>query len=168
MRTYRLVSGKYAGFYTGTSGDRQVLMGFNNPGLLAIFFDRDGNLLEVRERVFPKEWFREWEVSLAGEGGEERRRPNSTRERNALMAEIGFREGPIDIKPFDLEEKYWVSLDEVTSDVRDTLEHPEEYSEEDIESARMSLEISRELGGLYGFHWGNDYYMNEDGTINTS
>jgi hypothetical protein len=168
MKWYNLVSQKLYGYFTGQSADRQVILGFHLPGLLAVFFDKDGMYRDVLERSFSTDLLAEWSNPPYDPWNPSRElRCKGFQELRCLADEITFREGPISILPFNLMPAHQVYLDPVPETYRDILENPEHFTEEEREQAADWC-ATLDDNSFFAFSWSYEYLMNSDGTVNSS
>lgn len=155
----------YAG---ATSDQRQVLMGLSCPNLVAIYFDMEGNLLGVQERVL-RFMVEDSERGIATAIYDERIEPDLL----SWQEELGFRPATISVhKFFVLEERsnQWegacqrdgIGIVDYPAHYHDVLAHPDEYTDEQKEcvwadKARWDSE------GRFVLWWGNDYWFDGSG-----
>jgi hypothetical protein len=161
MKTHNLVSNKWRGFFTGHAGDRQIITGFEIPGLLALSFDKEGKLVKAEGFPFSPELLDEWAYPpYDGKGNELRRK--GLIELRSLQQRIGFVEGAISVQEFSTLPNYNAYLTELPIEYRE--DDPDQVNDE--EEIRDQIDAWRSLG-QFAFCWDVEYYMNADGTINT-
>jgi hypothetical protein len=169
MSSFRLVSDKWVGYFTGTAGENQVILGFQRPGIVAVFFDDAGKLLRVEEDRLDEDILVEWSrPPYDPRNPDKELRPRSFQRLRTVAAKIGFEEAAITIQPFDLESSYSISMNPVTGEIQEILDNPDDYSQAERIEAREYLRQANEGVGPFAFQWDQEFLMNPDGTINTT
>jgi hypothetical protein len=167
-RLYPISTHDGYGFHAGMTGDnRQVLMGLLCPNLVAFFFDMEGNLLDVQERLLtflqPSGVFVDGELI---EGLVRRYDIYDERIPPALEAwqkEIGFQPTVIRVKKFFVG---GTGIQEQPEHFAEILVDPD-ATEEEKRSVHASLE-EWEADGQFVLWWGSDYWLNGTGEVSSS
>jgi hypothetical protein len=168
MASFRVMSDKWRGFFTGHSGERQVLLGFHLPGLIALFFNAQGTLTDVQTVAFSDELLREWDnPPYDARDPNKAIRVKGLAELRNLQQDIDFVEGAILVQPFTLKPVHNVYLTELPEEYRDAVDDPEQFDdEEELADAFDHIRKWKEAG-MFALGWDVEYFMNRDGTINT-
>lgn len=123
-------------YYTGTTGiGLQVLVVVSYPSLVTIFFDQDGNLIEVQD----KELTASTRQAAKGHGTHEYFSRGFDLELASWLPSIGYREKTINVKRFFLE-KYYIGISDFPDYLQKILENPACYSDDEQQVARNELE----------------------------
>lgn len=148
-------------FHTGrVKNGNQVLMGVLMPELVMVEFDGDGNYLGITTREIPKQFLSVINDIYRIEGYIQ----------SALIEnwqdEIGLMPGTISVKKFFLPDR-WIGIQDLPDHFQEILDQPEVYDEE------FRREIQDEMkqwldSGNFVFWWGNDYYLNQEGEVESS
>lgn len=169
MALFELVSDKWRGFFTGHSEGRQVLMGFHVPGLMVLFFDTQGVVTEVQTRVFSDELLCEWEnPPYDPHDPSQELRVQGLAELRKMQHEIGFVEGSIRVQQFNLQPTHSVYLTELPEEYRDALDDAEQFDDEEEKEETFDHIQKWKEAGMFALYWDVEYFMNSDGTINTT
>lgn len=145
-------------FHVGTLGDgRQVLMGLLCPDLVAITFDRAGNLLGFD--THPLEF-------LHPQSGiyniyDERIGPRE----EAWHRELEFRPATIEVKRFSIDE-LGVGIDDYPEHFAEVLDEPDQ--DEDWKAQIRKDKERWEADGQFVLYWGNDYWLDHTGEVVSS
>jgi len=143
-------------------------MGLYCPNLVAIFFDKQGNLLHVQQRVL-RFMAEEAERGVGSSIYDERIEP----ELLSWQEELGFQPSTISIHKFFVmeergsqQESAWqrdgIGIVDYPAFYHDVLAHPEQYTEEDREDVQCGkLQWDRE--GQFVLWWGNCYWFDSSG-----
>ncbi len=157
-------------FHAGLAGDgRSVLMGLLCPYLVSIFFDAEGNLLEVQKRSL--EFLQARGVFVDGEPIEGQVRTYNIYDERIpeRLAEwqqsMGVFPSPIRVKRFFLPE-IGVGIEDFPDHFTEILADPHE-TEEEKSSIRESMREWEE-GDQFVLFWGNDYWLNGSGEVISS
>jgi hypothetical protein len=149
-----------------TCDNKQGLMGLYCPYLVGIFFDLDGNLLEVQKRPIP----------FVVEAIEKGRPPDLYDERieQQLLSwqeDVGFQLGTIRVKKFfvlegtgprTLWQREGIGIEDYPAWHLEVLTNPDKYCEDDRGAVADGL--SRwESEGQFVLWWGNDYWFDKTG-----
>ena len=154
-------------FDTGATGDgRQVIMSFSWGGLIAVFFDRDGSLLDWEVRPLPREpdchpvsgrMLHSPEFDAAVEA--------ATR---SWKRELNLHEQPIRVRRFSIDE-LGVGIEDLSDDDEDFLKAPEmEEPEEEERLERWKSLREWWSSGSFVLYWGNDLWLDGDGNVTSS
>jgi hypothetical protein len=140
-------------YFTGEIADgQQVLLGWLSDFLAVIVFDPTGKLLETRKHSLGIDLKKGLGPAVEAKVGAEIR---------AMQAQLGFRGGPIQVKPFFIEDwQVWIKT--FPEDLEDFLTHPDRFSEQDTEILRADIEEWKTAGNCV-LKWGNDYHLGQDG-----
>jgi hypothetical protein len=144
---FTVQSDPHYGITAGTAGNRQVLLAGTADGILSIFFDGDGNLVETVLTAFsgrgdPERDFTRWEEQL------------------------GFTAQPIRIMRFSIPE-YGIGIADLPAGMRECLEHPRRFTEK--ERGMILEDIQTWLStGQFVLQWREEFYMNSRGQVISS
>jgi hypothetical protein len=153
VKQYQLISQPLYGYVTGRSRERQVILGFHLPGLLALFFDFEGRFLEVIERSFSNDLLAEWNNPPYDPWNPRiELRPKGFQELRKLAAEIELQEAPISVLPFNLLPEHAVYLNPVPELYRDVLQDPDDFSPEEREQATDWV-TNLDTNTFFAFFW---------------
>ena len=156
LRTYPSDEGE-ADFYTGRLADgRQALLGIYLPELVLVLFSGDGTYLEYQTRPLadgPKSGL------ITDED-----RAEFTARRVAWQRELGWQEGPIQVRRFMLP-YHRIYLTDYPAWAAILEYDPYFYSnaEEREEMRRQKQEWEKE--GCFVFWWGRDYHLSKEGEV---
>jgi hypothetical protein len=161
-RLYAIQYIDYEQFCAGlTSDDRQVLIGLLYPEIVAVFFDAKGEFIGVERRP----------LTNAREQG----RPNPydpdlhpvvMHSLSVWQMEMGFRPGTIEVRRF---ETYGAAIADRPWHYEEFLRNPAAFEPDEREQAAWRDEVrSWDQRGLFVLHWGKDYWMNADGSIDST
>jgi len=173
-------------FYTGTIADgRQVLMGLLCPKLVAVFFDADGNLLQVESRPLSRLPPRQgaigvsWETDV-GVLSLEGVRPGPyqvydphfqaalTRDLAAWKREIQFQDAPITVREFFLDDRF-LGIRRLPDHLQEFKENPDNVAKDEEERRGLEDRIREwESLGQFVLLWGEDYWMSRDGDVEST
>jgi len=157
-----LIQNSDCDFYARKAYDkRQVLMGLLCPELVAVFFDSEGNLLEVQKRALP------FKLKRMGEDGPfdiyDGRIPEQLLQWQKAM---GFRPATIRVKMFFLPEQ-GIGIEDLPNHFREFLEDPSNFDKEEREYyPGLINEWKKEES--FVLWWAKDYYMNKEGEIEST
>jgi hypothetical protein len=156
--TYTLTTHDGYYFWTGASRDnRQLLIGLDVPSIVIYSFGKDGLLVArdtrkiagiVQQSPFSldADFFKRFHESL-----------------DAIMAEVGFVEGPINIQAF-YDDEFNAGILSLPGEYEEFLESPEAFDE--VERTRFQAAINdwKEKGNFV-FVWGEQLYMKPSGEV---
>jgi hypothetical protein len=156
-RLYRIAYEEGSGLMVGTVADgRQVIFGDFMSAAFAIFFGPDGGMLECR--IANHNPPRTWEEFSAG--------PSEVMLR--WQPELDFRAGPIEVRKFWVDE-IGVGIEDYPSHYQDVIDKLARKEPLDELEAEFVKEIpSWNERGRYVLYWGNDWWMNGDGTCEST
>lgn len=166
---YRIKPHEQELIFAGVTADRrQVLMGLYCPNLVAIFFNRDGHLIDVQQRVL-KFMQEDMERGVGTDIDDLRIEP----ELEAWQEELGYQPAPINVHNFfvlegsrDKEDHGWqregIGIVDYPAHFHAILSNPDSYSEE--QRQHVNEELPRwEQQGQFVLWWGNDYWFDGSG-----
>jgi hypothetical protein len=166
---YRIKPHERRWIYAGVTSDkRQVLMGLDCQNLVAIFFDKEGNLLDVQQRVLS------FMVEDAERGVSRSRYDEKIMPRLlSWQEELGFQPATISVhKFFVLEERAspqehaWqrdgIGIVDYPAYYHDAFAHPDAYTEEERQEV-LSGKARWERDGQFVLWWGNDFWFDSTG-----
>ena len=157
-RRYRIQTHDSYGFYAGTTPDgRQVLMGLLCPNLVAFTFDADGTLLGTDERPVP--FFQG--VRPPYDIYDQRLPPLI----EAWQREMSFQPATITVTRF-FNLPLYVGIMRYPSHFEEILLDPEE--DEDEKDEIRESQRSWDAEGMFVLQWGNDYWLNAAGEVESS
>lgn len=143
-------------FHAGATGDgRQVLMGLYCPNLVAIYFDRSGELQGTERR--PLEFL--WPRGESNDIYDERIGPRL----RAWQDEMGFRPETIRVKRFFITE---LGIEIYPEHFGEILADPE-ASDEDKDDIRDSMR-AWDADEQFVLFWGNDFWLDGTGEVVSS
>ena len=149
-------------FFVGKLSDgTQVLMGLQFPSIVALFFSPAGQLVKSQTRSLPADLL---SLPYNPDGGDWRQ--GFLRAVRAWQREIGFSAGPIRVKPFAAPGAWTAPRPESFVEfVRD----PMSTEPDETERAMMQKAVDDwDEQGRYVLHWTKEYWMNADGTVNST
>jgi hypothetical protein len=121
------------GYWTGTTADgSQVLVVILAPHIIAIFFDHEGNLLEVQERRLSPST-----LAMAEKGIYAGFRRQSDEDVSSWLDSLGIHESVIKVKRFFLPD-YHVGIVDFPQFFQDILRNPSAYSEDEQRGAESA------------------------------
>ena len=148
-------------FHTGhLENGNQVLMGIQFPDIALLEFDPQGNYLSIAARGIPKQFLSVrngiyWADDIVLQ---------------ALIKnwqdEIGFIPGTISVKPFFLPDQ-WIGIQDLPDHYLEFLNQPENYDEERRLQLQEDIRQWRESGDFV-LYWSEDYYLNQEGEVESS
>ena len=160
QRSYHIQNSTYY-FYAGyLENGNLVLMGIQQPKLVMVEFDPEGNYLKTSDR----EVFQERLTSGLHH--------NETREDILLSVlldwqrDVAFRAGTISVKPFFLPELD-IGIEDLPEHYQEVLDHPEQYDAERLTELQGDIRDWRERGSFV-LYWVEDYYLDRDGDVESS
>jgi hypothetical protein len=157
-RRYPITSHEAYGFWTGVTPDkRQVLMGLLCPNLVAFFFDADGHLLAVEQRLltFFQDVTPPYNIY-------DDRIPAAV---DAWQREMSLQPVTITVRKFFVHEPY-LGVEDYPDHFAEILSDPEE-GEGEKEDIRDSMRLW-DQAGQFVLQWGNDYWLNDTGEVVSS
>ncbi len=144
-------------YHTGRlSNGNQVLM----DEVHRVEFDTEGNLLAA----FCRETSQTTLKALDIEGNVLAVFSQEAPEAPSMM--IPFTPGTISVKPFSLPE-LWLGIQDLPDHYQEFLDHPENVNEEERHYYPNEIDAWRECGNFV-LLWDEDYYLNEDGELESS
>ncbi len=137
-----------ASLYTGRVPDgRQVLIGWDYGGLLLLWFDPQGELLEVEQWQIPCD--PDW-------GAHGPHKDQILRLLPGRQAEMGFQPGPIQVRHFDVDDPFEIRFRGMTVAMLDFLDNPYHLTtEEDREDMTQGI-AEWQAGGNFVLVWGDE------------
>jgi hypothetical protein len=166
MTTDRLYTIQPAGYFdVGVCSDgRKVLMGLLCPYLVAYFFDAHGNLNGGQRKIWETPAPRMSENGPYQLYGEEFCSALD-RQKQQWQNEIQFHSAPIHIKEF-FDAEHFAGIELLPEHYQD-LESDTDIDEEERQELIVERDDWLECGNFV-LWWGNDYYMSEDGKVESS
>ncbi len=152
-------------FYTGRLMDgTQMLMGVQPPNLVGVVFDPDGNYLTTSL----KQISREQRPTLRDQSEID---PTSAEDEFSAyiydwQRELKLRTETISVKQFSLPER-WIGIRDLPEHYQEVLDHPENFSEERLQELQGDIEAWRG-SGEFVLDWDEDYYMSEEGELDST
>jgi hypothetical protein len=145
-------------FDAGTTSDgRQVLMGLYCPDLVAIAFDREGELLGIERR--PLEFLQQRDGVY--DIYDERIPPRLL----AWQEEMGLQPATIRVSKFFLDD-LGIGIEDYPDHFGEILDDPE-ASDEEQDEIRESMR-TWDAEGQFVLLWGNDYWLDGTGEVGSS
>jgi hypothetical protein len=156
----------YDDYYsTGTTGnDEQVVMGLIAPDIVIYFFDQEGFYLRQKSVPLPNPPEKDSESGIylldshfiarfADELAEVKR-------------QFGYQPGPISIETF-FDPKNYVGVSSYPSNYQEFLDYPDRFSEEEKQAYESYIK-QWDDDECFVFCWGEEYWMNSNGEIESS
>jgi hypothetical protein len=156
---FRLQTNEDYHIFSGSAGERQVLIGLLYPKLVAAFFDDRGDFLGIQEQSLTVE------VERAGSGGifDRAFAAQLAPELYAWEKQLEYLPMVIHLREFFLE-NLRIGVVSPRSYWNPALQNPEKYPQLDREYVEEVIE-RWERTGQFVLWWGNDYYVDGDGRI---
>jgi hypothetical protein len=166
---YRIKPNERHMICAGLSSDkRQVLMGLYCPNLVAIFFDKEGNLIDVQQRVL-RFMVEDAERGVGTSIYDERIEPEFL----SWQEELGFQPATISVHKFVVLEESGtkdesscqrdgIGIQDYPAFFHDVLANPDAYTEEEKQHVQRE-QPQWEKDGQFVLWWGNDYWFSSTG-----
>lgn len=147
-------------FYTGRLSDgTQMLIGVQPPNLVGIVFDVTGDYLETSLKQMDQE---------QEPTAEDQDKADAAF--SALIHEwqtdLGVVPGTISVNQFCLPERF-IGITDLPEHYQEVLDHPENFTEERLQMLRGDIEAWR-ANGQFVLNWDEDYYMSEEGDLDST
>jgi len=144
---YTVQSDPHYGILAGQSTGHQWLISENPDGHLLVKFGPSGELTEP--------------LLLKAD------QPKQRAERlEDWKAEVGFETKPIRIRKFYLD-RYQLGIADLPSGMQEAVDSPDEFDEEELEMVMADIDGWLK-DGQFVLKWGNEYYMNAAGEVESS
>ena len=159
-RLYPIACAPHDFLYAGTvSGERQVLIGISGHHLAGVFFDRQGNFIEVQERRLPG--YNSWEHVDHDD-------PRVLKVLHDWQEELGFTAATIKVRRFDVPGQ-GIGIEDRPEHFEAFLKDPERVEPDEVTRARDLESIRRwEREGMYVLWWGRDLWMDGNGEVEST
>lgn len=157
-------------FYTGRSSNgTQTLMGVQMPDLVMVVFDADGNYLRTDLKAIPQD--REPDDREPVNAPQVETDVDSAENEfsayiNEWQTDLGVVPGTISVKQFYLPERF-IGITDLPEHYQEVLDHPENFTEERLQMLRRDIEAWR-TNGQFVLDWDEDYYMSEEGDLDST
>ena len=143
-------------YYAGhLKSGNQVLMGIQLPELVMVEFDSTGGYVGTTIRNTSS-------VVHLPETGEE----DMSRELQNWQQELGFTGATITIQPFFLLDRY-IGIKDLPDHYEEVLNQPEAYSASRRRELQEDVRLWNERGDFV-LYWDEEYYLNQDGELDSS
>jgi hypothetical protein len=154
-------------FLAGTvPKSKQVILGLHYPDFVALFFDQDGNLIDVQTKEVPDPTKNEefWGPYLTFPAQHQK---NARRALRAWLKDMRFKPGTVRVKKFYLPDRP-IGIQDLPQHLEEFLNKPE-IIEDREERAQWYGDINDwRKEGMFVFSFGKDYWMDKNGGIEST
>jgi hypothetical protein len=144
-------------YFAGISKNgEQVLMGFQQPEIITLIFDKDGNLVEIQKRA------------VKGDSVSDPTDPQSSafQEMTQWQNEIGFEPGTIRVLPFSVPELY-ISVTDMPAHFEEFVKNPEAFPSDQRKSLEKEITKWKKRRDFV-LNWNEEYWLTKNGVLVSS
>ena len=152
-------------FYTGRLADgAQTLMGVQPPDLVGVVFSVDGDYIKTLTKHISQE--RRLTTQDQSEVVPDADEDEFSAYIYEWQTELKVMPDTISVKQFYLPERY-IGISDLPEHYQEVLDHPENFSEERLRELQGDIQAWRG-SGEFVLDWDEDYYMSEEGEVEST